>query len=87
MGAILGVQIGAVGARRFLGELLAKVVVLACRGQSNLNLVLGACDLFSQVGTVDTSREGLNKIHDLKLRVGRGNNRSKSLDMRCLDLF
>lgn len=85
MGAILGVQIGAVGARRFLGELLAKVVVLACRGQANLNLVLGASELFSQVRTVDTRGEGLNVAHNLKLRVDRGKNRSKSLDMRCLD--
>ena len=54
MGAILGVQIGAVGARRFLGELLAKVVVLACRGQPNLDLMLGAGELISEVGTVDT---------------------------------
>ena len=68
MGAILGVQIGAVGARRFLGEFRTKAVVLACRGQPNLNLMLGAGELFSEVGTVDTRREGLNVAHDIKLR-------------------
>ena len=86
MGAILGVQIGAVGARRFLGEFRAKVVVLACRGQPNLDLMLGAGELISEVGTVDTRGEGLDVAHNLKIRVGRGKNRSKSLDMRCLDL-
>ena len=64
MGAICSVQIGAVGARRFLGEFRTKVVVLACRGQPNLDLMLGAGELISEVGTVDTRREGLDIAHE-----------------------
>lgn len=87
MGAICSVQIGAVGARRLLGEFRTKVVVLACRGQPNLHLMLGAGELFSEVGTVDTRREGLDVAHTLKLRLRRGENRSKSQFLCCLDLF